>query len=169
MNNICENHLKQAWKNEKLVLFLSGNCSNQKFYNWIFVVIFYSALHYFHAFLANKGYDIPDKHKSKNDLDQGGIDIAKDKFVTMKNNIIQSVGVDYEQLFNWSCTVRYNPLAYQMLSSREINIALENLEKIKMVAVNEIEYRPVSHSKIKRVSKEYIEKMQEKYGQNINL
>lgn len=169
ISKTCENHLRQAWKNERLVLFLRNNCSSKKFYHWIFVVIFYSALHFFHAFLENRGDSIPDKHKSKNDNDLGGIDIAKNKFVTMKNNIMQGVGADYEQLFNWSCTARYNPTASQLLGNKELEVALENLERIKVVAFNEIEHRPDSEGKIKKVSEDYLKKMQEKYGQDINI
>jgi len=170
ISETCRNYLKQAWKNEGLVLFIDNNCATKKFFNWIFVVIFYTALHYFYAFLESKGEKIPTSHKSKNKYDLGGLDLAKNKFITTKNNIVDSVGVDYEQLFKWSWIARYDPRMSAILGKRELDAAKNILERIKVVSINEIGYRPIpKDGKIKELSDDYIKIMQTKYQQDINI
>ncbi len=134
-----EDYLKQALINEELVFFLCKNCHSKNFFKWVFVIIYYTALHYFCAFLVNKGDGIPKTHISKNDYDEGDIDLAKRKFYTVKNEISHSAGVDYEQLFFWSQDVRYNPDKLQLTSIDELETAIKYLKGIKIIMINEIE------------------------------
>jgi len=159
----CKQYLKQACINEELVLFLNKNCSSKRFFNWIFVVMFYAALHYFYAFLVFKGLSIPHSHKSKNDFDLGALDLAKDKFYTNKNGVIDSAGVDYQQLFQWSWDVRYNPNKIRMPSKKEVKEARRMLERIQVVVFNEIGFKPVFNKNkevvLKKVKNKFIKHM----------
>lgn len=133
-----EKYLKQARINEELVLFLARECESKIFFKWIFVSIFYSALHYFHAFLSNRGDAIPDHHVGE----LGGNDIATDKFYTTKNGISDSVGGDYNQLFQWGFDVRYKPERASLLGKENLDAALNSLERIKLVTFNDVGFMP---------------------------
>lgn len=137
-NAETEKHLKQARINEELVLFLKNNCNSKKFFNWIFVASFYSALHYFCAFLSNRGDTIPDSHVGKN----GGNDLARDKFFTTKNEITEAVGEDYKQLYQWGYDVRYKPERAKNLGKENLKSALNYLEKVKFVTFNDTGFMP---------------------------
>jgi|GEM_PF-3812131 len=137
----CQSFLKKAKNNERLVDYLKDNCRNRAFFDWAFVVIFYSALHYFNAFLSYKGKGIPSSHIS-NAAKDGRIALAHSIFYTNKNGIMDSVGSDFEQLFNWSCDSRYKYSVKGLLGNSEFEAALRMLEAIKLVTFNEIGFRP---------------------------
>lgn len=133
-----EKYLKQARTNEELVLFFDKNCKDERFYKWAFVALFYSALHYFYAFLLNKGVSLPDNHTGKD----GGNEKADNYLFTIKNGIQDSAGADYVQLFNWGCDVRYKPERAELLEEKHLEEAKKCLEGVKLVAFNEIGFRP---------------------------
>lgn len=133
-----EKYLKQARTNEELVLFFDKNCKDERFYKWAFVALFYSALHYFYAFLSNKGDALPDNHAGK----YGGNEIANSSLFTVKNGIQDSAGADYLQLFKWGYDVRYKPERAELLEEKHLEEARKCLEGVKLVAFNEIGFRP---------------------------
>ena len=134
----CEKFLRQALRNEEFVCFLSKNCKKKEFFNWVFVVIYYCALHYFNALLDNKGIKLPQSHKTYDNHD-GDVDLAGIHLYTNKNNIIDSVADDYKNLFQWSQDVRYRS---EVLGESELKIAINVLMGIKLITFNEIGYRP---------------------------
>lgn len=167
---LYEKHLRQARENEGLVFFLCNECAKKYFFNWIFVVIYYTALHYFNAFLASKGKRIPNTHRDKSSYELGSINMAKEIFFTNKNCISHGVGDDLGQLLKWSYDVRYDPDKSKLLGNEEIKVALNHLRGIKVVAFNEIEYMPdwdIEREKIliKKVPKSYIKGLYEKFKQ----
>lgn len=141
MNNKfeVEKYLKQALVNEELVFILGQTCSKKRIhYKWMFVVLFYSALHYFNAFLSSKGESIPKKHEGTD----GGIQKAMDKFITNKNGITDSAGSDYKQLFQWGYNVRYMPERAELIKESDLGIAISCLDGVKLVTFNELEIIP---------------------------
>lgn len=136
-----EKYLKQALINEELVFFLCKNCRSRRFLKWAFVAIYYAALHYFCVFLIDRGDEIPEMHISKDSYGKGDVDLAKNKFYTVKNKIAHSAAADYEQLYIWSCDVRYKPDKFQLISIDELETAIKYLKGIKIILVNEIEYK----------------------------
>jgi hypothetical protein len=68
------------------------------------------------------------------------VDLAKDKFYTMKNGQIDAVGVDYRQLYQWSWDVRYEPRESLLPTNPDLSIAIKYLKNIRRVAQNEIGY-----------------------------
>lgn len=134
-NSEVEKYLKQALVNEELVLILKQTCSKRRVhYKWMFVVLFYSALHYFNAFLSNKGEAIPKKHEGAD----GGIQKAMDTFITNKNGIMDSAGSDYKQLFQWGYNVRYMPDRAELIKESDLEIAASCLNGVKLVTFNEL-------------------------------
>lgn len=167
---LYEKYLRQARENEGLVFFLFDKCAKECFFNWIFIAIYYTALHYLNAFLASKGKRIPDTHKDKSEYELGSITVAKREFATYKNDISHGVGDDFGQLLKWSYDVRYDPDKSKLLGNEEIKVALNHLKGVKVVAFNEIGYMPDWDSKrekilIKRVSKSYIKGLYKKFKQ----
>ena len=142
-------YMIQARINEELVLFLNKNCNEKSFFNWIFVVLYYSAYHYFCSLLSYKGDKIPISHKSRGNsyIERGDVDLALDKLVTTKNNRTDAAGTEYEQLYQWSCDIRYNPKRTSLFIENNLNVALKHLEGIKFVVFNEIGLRAIKERK----------------------
>lgn len=164
----CSEYLIQARKNEELVFLIKNSFSKNKTFeniiNWAFTILFYSAFHYFCAFLSNRGNKIPNYHTSKNNVDQGMNELATSIFGTQKNEIIHFVGDDYNRLFQWSYEARYIPSRANLLSIEELKKAEILLKSIKLVTFNEIGYFPKINTKtkkiiIKEVKKEYLDSL----------
>lgn len=140
MNNKLEveKYLKQALVNEELVLLLGKICSKKKPlspYKWMFVVIFYSALHYFNAFLSGRGEPIPKKHDGKD----GRIEKAKSMFFTDKDGIKDYAGGDFANLFQWGRDVRYNPEKAAIIKEADLVIAQSCLDGVRLVTFNDLD------------------------------
>lgn len=133
-----EKYLKQARENEELVLFFEKNCKGKRFFKWAFVALFYSALHYFYAFLSNKGEKLPENHTGKD----GGNEKAQNSLFTNSNGIQDGAGGDYVQLFQWGYDVRYKPERAEALEESHLKLAKKCLEGIKLVSFNEIGFMP---------------------------
>lgn len=152
-------HLAQAYINEQLAKHLYIDCKTRFYDKWVFVAIFYSALHYFGAFLESHGEHLPSFHKS-NFYATGCIDLAKDKFSTSRNSIIDEAGTDYKQLFQWSHNVRYSPSLAQKLSPQMVDIAFSSLERVKLVTFSETGIRAKKvkkRVKVVNVNQSYID------------
>lgn len=134
-----DDYLKHAARNESTCLFIDKNAPKGHYFRWGFVVAYYTALSYFNAFLLKRGHSLPVSHKQYGSQ-QGDVDLAIDKFCLLANGEINSVGSQYEQLYQWSCDVRYNPKNSLLLNKSELQIALEYLEEIKKVTKGEIGY-----------------------------
>ncbi|MBU2220043.1 hypothetical protein KJ665_02770 [Patescibacteria group bacterium] len=135
----CQGYLKQAYRNEGLVLFLEKK-SPSYCCDWITVVIFYTVLHYFFALLRGKGLPLPKSHKG-NYLDEGGLELAQKYFYTTKNDIQDSLAHEYAQLFEWSCDIRYKPKSASFTGKQLIKPALQILERAKLIVFNELGYK----------------------------
>ena len=137
----CEKHLKQACINERLVYFLYTDCRDKIFYKWLFVVAYYSALHYFSAFLKYTEHSVPMRHKSFLE-GEGLVDLAKRIFDTkFDDRKFDFAGDDYEQLFKWSNIVRYYPERESELD-KQAKAVLSFLDRIKLVTFNETKHIP---------------------------
>lgn len=136
-----EKYLKQARINEELVSFFDRSCKDKLFYKWAFVALYYSALHYFYAFLSNKNKNLPDNHKGAN----GGNEMAERMFFTIKDGIQDSAGADYNQLFKWGYDVRYKPERADVLEEEHLELAKKCLDGVKLVTFNEIGLMPKKH------------------------
>ncbi len=149
-NYSYQDYLKQAFINERLVLFLN-KYPRRSFLNWIFVATYYAAIHYLNAFLKYKNYDIPKKHTGKSMYEFGSVESAKKHLSTNKNKIIDAAGTDFEQLFHWSCDIRYKPRRYQLLGKKEIKNALVHLKAVRLVVFNELEIKPKWDNTYKKI------------------
>jgi len=163
INKDCKDYLIQAYIIERLVFVFKDKLKSKIFYNWILVLIFYTAHHYFYAFLCNKGEELPKSHKSYNyDIEKGGVAVAINKFYTkleIKDKEYESAGEDYSALFNWSCFVRYNQFGCIANKVKEINLALNYLDRVKLVTFNDIGYNPERSGNfviIKKVTENYL-------------
>lgn len=151
MNPYCKSYLKQAKINEDLANYIKSNCPDKIYLKWVFVIVFYSALHYFHAFLIQKQKPLPVRHTKKNDYDIGAVELAINEFYSEIDGRAHSAGADYEQLFKWSLDIRYHPDRWDLIGTEELDIAFGYLEGIKFVTFNETGNRP----KWKKQSKDY--------------
>ncbi len=162
----CQQYLRQAGKNYELSNYLIKYCANKCFYNWVFIALYHSAMHYFYTLLSYRGDPVPTIHLSRNLYDLGDVELARDKFYTHKNDISESVGDDYAQLFTWCNDVRYRPARARVLGNSELKIALSILQRIKLIIANEIGYTIVKNPKcekdiaLKRVNVQYIKDLQ---------
>ena len=134
----CQDYLKQAFRNEGLVLFLEKK-SPPYCCDWIAVIIFYAVLHYFFALLINKGLLLPKSHKG-NYMEEGCLELAEKHFYTIKNDIQDSLAHEYIQLFEWSCDIRYKPKLASFTGKKLIKPALQILERAKLIVFNELGY-----------------------------
>jgi hypothetical protein len=153
----CKRYLIKGKHNERLARMLKKEHRKEAFFDWIFVALFYSSLHYFNAFLVYKGLKIPTSHRdNEND---GRITLAKNKFCTQKNDYTDAVGDFFEQLFNWSCDSRYKLSSIYLLGDKEIETAFNLLDAIKLTTFNEIGVYPKLKGKkisIETASKGYL-------------
>lgn len=158
-----EKYLKQARINEELVLFFEKSCKGRRFFKWAFVVLFYSALHYFYAFLSNKGEKIPENHTGKD----GGNEKAQNSLFTNSKGIQDGAGGDYIQLFQWGYDVRYKPERAEVLEEKHLEFAKNCLEGVKLVAFNEIGFMPKASNSgksvvISEVKQEFLQRLYNK-------
>lgn len=144
--NGIDDYLRQAARNEELVLFLNNKVPNGHFFRWIFVIAYYTALNYFNAFLLKKGESLPTIHKSHGFV-IGEVELAQNKFYIIKNGMVDSVGQQYTQLFQWGCDVRYNPTDCLLLQKNSVTVALQYLKEIRNLTALEIGYKYKKNSK----------------------
>jgi len=148
MDEICfKKYLKQALVNESLFVYFAKlhkeSINQQPYINWLFVAAYYSALHYFYAFIICKGKceaELPRSHMSCKDS-LGDLEMAKWSFCSVDSHgKADAVGEYYVQLYDWSYDVRYVPHKYDRLGEAEIRITLLALKRIKCVVQNESGY-----------------------------
>ncbi|MGW8184989.1 MAG: hypothetical protein ACWGHO_02665 [Candidatus Moraniibacteriota bacterium] len=152
MTYLIDDYLKHAARNEGTCLFIDKKAPNGYYFRWGFVVAYYTALSYFNAFLLKKEYSLPTRHKQYG-FQQGDVEMAIDRFCLFKEDQITSVGTQYEQLYQWSCDVRYSPKNSLLLNKSDFCTALEYLNEIKKVTKSEVGYVfKQAGGKLKRVN-----------------
>jgi hypothetical protein len=131
--------LIRAHQDEAFIQHLTQNISTKPYYNWILVVLYYTAMHYFNAFLLSKypGQKLPSSHYTHRDyktgIEQpGDIKEAEEKFCITNGEAV-AVGIEYGQLFNWSHDVRYTARYNYPIDTRIILEAQQFLNRIKWV------------------------------------
>lgn len=153
-NNNFEDHLKQALMNEELVSLIEKGCSknDRNKYNWVFVLIYYSAMHYLHAIIVKKGGIPPTDHTGPN----GDVVASIKHFVTKSEHLKYpdtSLGSAYETIFQYGSEARYNPKRSLILNDNELKEAKQILNEAKFIAINETGYEPIfiKRSKLHKV------------------
>jgi hypothetical protein len=137
--NDVDDFLKQAARNEELVLVLENKFPKGHFFRWIFVIAYYTAVNYFNAFLLKKGDKIPTTHKSYG-YNIGDVELAENRFCITEEGKMDSVGQQYRQLFQWSWDVRYSPKSCLLLQKNNLAVALEYITQIRELTTKEIGY-----------------------------
>lgn len=99
---IWEEHLATANDNIELAKKLYSR-NEAGFYRWISVMLFYSAFHFMSALMLKSGVKPPEFHKDKRNRD-GSI---KKGMCTYAHEYLNSCGIHYDSLFNYSWNARY--------------------------------------------------------------
>jgi len=128
-----EKHLEQALANENLAQHINCSCKGACFFNWFYVALFYSAMHYFGAFLESRGQHLPRVHAG----DEGALSLAKDKFVYIDNKEGKSMsaGEDYSALFDWRHDACYK--FGTKFFPKDSKVGIDALERIKFVVFSQ--------------------------------
>jgi len=140
-----KNYLKRAFLNEKFFESIDWDNKHKQHISWSTTVLFYSALHYFNAFICEKvkPNSIPNSHNTrkikKKEIEIEGrtpmaVRILK---VDLPQKGIHEAGTAYKSLFQTSQSSRYG-MSADFLSEKDFKLAKKNYDKIKNIVLYEL-------------------------------
>ena len=142
-------YLERAYLNEKFFSHINWDAEFKPYSNWSVTILFYSAVHYFNAFICqtlgpdkvpttHRTFPIYNKQGKKIREVLGRTDMAKKHLkVDLPITGVREAGNYYENLFKSSQNFRYEIYA-NFVSEKELEFAKNNFNRIKKIVCYEL-------------------------------